>query len=288
MVSTSQILTMGFTQTCLRAPGAILQQETNLAATSSNGEARLWAVPLCRVKKSMSKRSDYSFGGCAQNCGNLAFSRRRHTGVKLDNLQAQFASSSYFSSWSLESFEPPGFSLSNYLGSPNSKRRQTASCNSGSRSISSPSPGSPRYDSEEGTEFQEKAKRGSDVFQDFQGKFQEQDGDEESHLGYNEKARSASGVSDLFNEEGKNGNGTGNDEGEEDGNNSAGYESWGDESDTSSQSSGSASVGSAADSLAIGGKEPVYQVLIYTLFQPQLQFLYFFSPFYTKVLPTCG
>jgi hypothetical protein len=249
---------MGFTQTCLRAPSAILQQETNLAATSSNREARLWAVPLCRVKKSISKRSDCSFGGCAQNCGNLAFSRRRHTGVKLDNLQAQFASSSYFSAWSLESFEPPGFSLSKYLVSPNSKR-QTASCNSGSRSISSPSPGSPRYDSEEGTEFQEKAKRGSDVFQDFQGKFQEQDGDEESHLGYNDKARSVSGVSDLFNEEGKNGNG---DEGEEDGNNSAGYESWGDESDTSSQSSGSASVGSAADSLAIGGKEPVYQVLI--------------------------
>lgn len=249
---------MGFTQTCLRAPSAILQQETNLAATSSNREAQLWAVPLCRVKKSITKTSDCSFGGCAQNCGNLAFSRRRHTGVKLDNLQAQFASSSYFSSWSLESLKSsPAFSLSNNLVSPNSKR-QTASCNSGSRSISSPSPGSPRYDSEEGTEFQEKAKRGSDVFQDFQGKFQEQDGDEESHLGYNNLARSASAVSDLFNEEGKNGNG---DEGAEDGDNSAGYESWGDESDTSTQSSGSASVGSVADSLAIGGKEPVYQVL---------------------------
>ena len=254
---------MGFTQTCLGAPSAILQQETNLAATSSNREARLWAVPLCRVKKSsISKRSEYSFGGCAQNCGNLALSRRRHTGVKLANLQAQFASSSYFSSWSLESCKPPGFSLSNYLVSPNSKQRQTASCNSGSRSISSPSPGSPRYDSEEGTEFQEKAKRGSDVFQDFQGKFQEQDGDEEPHLGYKDMARSASGVSDLFNEEGKNGK-NGDEEGAEDGNNSAGYESWGDESDISTQSSsGSASVGSAADSLAIGGKEPVYQVLI--------------------------
>lgn len=265
---------MGFTQTCLRAPSAILQQETNLAATGRNREARLLAAPLCRVKKSMSDRSDSSFGGCAQNVGNLAFSRRRRAEIKLENLQAQCASSSYFSSRSLESCKPPASSTSTNLVSPNSKR-QTTSCNSGSRSISSPSPGSPRFDSEEGSEFQEKAKRGRDVFQEFQGKFQEQDGDEESHLGRNDMARSASGAADLFNQvESENGS---DDKGEEDGNSSAGYESWGEESDTSTQSSGSASVVSVADSLAIGGKEPVYQVLKQTIFHHNydLDFIFF-------------
>lgn len=42
--------------------------------------------------------------------------------------------------------------------------------------------------------------------------------------------------------------------------NGAGYESWSEESEPSSDNGSSGSVGSAADSLAIGGKEPVYQV----------------------------
>lgn len=51
----------------------------------------------------------------------------------------------------------------------------------------------------------------------------------------------------------------------EEGVDDAGYESWGDESDASTRSEAAVSVGSAADSLAIGGKGPVYQVTPETL-----------------------
>lgn len=158
--------------------------------------------------------------------------------------------------------------------------------NNSSKNLSSPSPESPRYDSEEDTEYAER--RRNNAFQDF-GK--RTDGEEpygdhwkkikdgimppdsvsatDGNGEYKRLSRNDSNASDLFHEErdsvwvdeGR----TEDDEESPRGDsaksaNSAGYESWGEESESSTESGTSGSVGSAADSLAIGGKEPVYQV----------------------------
>jgi hypothetical protein len=143
--------------------------------------------------------------------------------------------------------------------------------NNGSKNIS---PDNPLFDSEGDTEYAEKRQNNS-VFQDY-GKHadgEEPYGDQwgehvdsspdsvrttDSNGGY----RNGSNASDLFREESDSvwpeekrvGGG-------EEGGSGVGYGSWGEESEKSG-SSGSAvsSTGSAADSLAIGGKEPVYQV----------------------------
>lgn len=156
----------------------------------------------------------------------------------------------------------------------------TSTCahNNGSRNVSSPSPESPRFDSERDTEHAE-LKRSKSVFQDY-GKHTNGEEDQwlktrdrvdsspksatvtDSDGDYMKSPRSDSNASDLFRE--------GSDsvwpaeervEGDEEGANSVGYESWGEESGKSRDSGSSGSVSaSAADSLAIGGKEPVYQV----------------------------
>lgn len=135
--------------------------------------------------------------------------------------------------------------------------------NNSSKSISSP-----RFDNEEeeDLDYAEK-RRGANAFQDF-GKHT--DGDEPFVNGeYMRLSRGDSDDSQLFREEGDSQKdsvwadaGRGEDDEDSDGSaNSArsdGYESW--ESENSTESGASSSVGSAADSLAIGGKEPVYKV----------------------------
>lgn len=156
-----------------------------------------------------------------------------------------------------------------------------AHSNNGSKNIP---PESPRFDSEGDTEYAEKMRNNS-VFQDY-GKHA--DGEEpygiqwqktkdhvdsspnsgrarDSNGGYMNLSRNDSNASDLFRE--------GSDSvwpeekrvvDDDGGANGVGYESWGEESEKSTDSGISGSVvsmsGSAADSLAIGGKEPVYQV----------------------------
>ncbi|KAG0577016.1 hypothetical protein KC19_5G125300 [Ceratodon purpureus] len=158
--------------------------------------------------------------------------------------------------------------------------------NNSSKGVSSPSPESPRYDSEEDTEYDERKRNSS--FQDY-GKHT--DGEEpygdhwkkmkdgmmppnsasatDGNGEYQRLSRNDSNASDLFREgrdsvwadEGRAEDGEESPRGDSAKSaNSAGSEYWGEESESSTDS-GTGSVGSAADSLAIGGKEPVYQVL---------------------------
>jgi hypothetical protein len=159
--------------------------------------------------------------------------------------------------------------------------------NNNSNSVSSPSPESPRYDSEEDTEYAER--RRNNAFKDFS----EQTGGEPygdhwkkikdgmvppnfvSAADGNGEYQRLSSTSDLFREvrdsvrgrdsvwahEGRAEDGEADRHGDGASSaNSAGYESWSEHSESSTESGSSSSVGSAADSLAIGGKEPVFQV----------------------------
>ena len=140
--------------------------------------------------------------------------------------------------------------------------------------ISSPSAENPRFDSEGDIEYAEK-KRYSSVFQDY---VEHSDGEEPQWQKMRDHADSTPNPvratdlnggymneADLFREGSRSvwpeEESVEDNEGDT---NSVGYESWGEESEKSTNSGSSGSVvstsGSAADSLAIGGKEPVYQV----------------------------
>lgn len=221
-------------------------------------------------------------GDCRFNCGILA--SRRRIRKNLLKPQTDFGHYSQSSSVHRSLFNPGCLNIGWSQRFPFTSAHAHDSNNS--KSLSSPSPESPRYDSEEGTEYAEQGRNNS--FQDF-GKHtdgEEPNGDHwkkikdgmmppssvsatDGNGEYSRLSRNDSNPSDLFREQrGSVWADEGSVEDAEEGRRadsansakSAGYESWGEESESSTESGTSGSVGSAADSLAIGGKEPVYQV----------------------------
>ena len=249
------------------------------------GEGHILAYSSLSVTKTtrlIADTRDRRFRSSFRNCGILA-SRRR---IRKDLLKPQTEYGNYLESSSVHNspFNPGCLNIGWLQRFPFTSTR--AHDNNNSKSVSSPSPGSPQYDSEDDTEYAER--RRNNAYQDF-----DKDTDGEESYGdhwkkikdgimppnsgsatdgngqYKRLSRHDSNISDLFREERDS---VWADEGrvedDEEGRrgdsansaNSAGYESWGEESESSTESGTSGSVGSAADSVAIGGKEPVYQV----------------------------